>query len=328
MPTGRGFNPESNASSLPPSQFPPLNGVTYLPTDIGSIDFGPSVGVSNHDFSFLTSTASGSELTHALDFPAESITNFFSHVDSTLQSELPFFPPDSHGATSPSTGSDSFPSQDRMVELVGIFLDHFDAFLPFFHRASFQDDIRSGDLPRRAPALTYAVLAIAAKSHSDSTIRARHQVWYYKAKTLYEETAHDPHQALQVLQAAACIIFQALMSRDYSVVWLVMGKAWRQAVALGFHRLDGDSIRSPGQAPEPKNLREKEEQRRTMWTLFILDRGMCFPLGLPHAIDDRQFMANLPINDNIFQGTSPIVRLPSYGMLLQMLMTSSLLNLR
>lgn len=198
------------------------------------------------------------------------------------------------------------------MELAEIFLDRFDAFLPFLHRASFLENIRSGELPQRAPAFVYSSLAISAGFHSDSAVKAQQEAWYCKAKTLYAETVHDPHQPLQVIQAAACIIFRALMCRDYSVAWLVMGKAWRQAVALGFHRLDGDSVRSPGQAPEPTNLREKEEQRRTMWTLFILDRGMCFPLGLPHAIDDRQFMANLPLNDSIFQETSSVVGLPLY----------------
>ncbi|KAK2762206.1 hypothetical protein FQN54_001215 [Arachnomyces sp. PD_36] len=147
---------------------------------------------------------------------------------------------------------------------------------------------------------------MAARSHPDSTIQAQKEAWYCKAKELYAETQHDPHQPLQIVQAAACIIFQALMSRDYSVAWLVMGKAWRQAVALGFHRLEGDRIRSPGQAPEPTSLVEKEEQRRTMWTLFILDRGMCFPVGLPHAIDDRQFMANLPLDTSVFQGIGSV----------------------
>lgn len=251
-------------------------------------------------------------MTHAYNFPAEGLTNLFPHVDSRLQSELPFSPPESQEATATvptAGGSDSFPNQDRLVELTEIFLDHFDAFLPFLHRASFLENIRSGELPQRAPALIYASLAISAGSHSDSTVRAQQEAWYCKAKALYAETAHDPQQPLQVIQAAACIIFRALMCRDYSVAWLVMGKAWRQAVALGFHRLDGDGIRSPGQAPEPTSLREKEEQSRTMWTLFILDRGMCFPLGLPHAIDDRQFMANLPLNDGVFQGISPVVRL-------------------
>src|SRR5690606_7947861 len=104
-----------------------------------------------------------------------------------------------------------------------MFVDHFGVFLPFFHRESFLANIRSRELLRIAPVLVYAVLAVAAGSHLDSTIRAQQNAWYCRAKNLYAETAHDPPQPLQVIQAAACIIFQSQMSRDYSVTWLVMG---------------------------------------------------------------------------------------------------------
>lgn len=231
------------------------------------------------------------------------------HADSTLPS---------HIAATPTNDSDNFPEQDRLVELAETFLDNFHVFLPFLHRASFLESIKSRELLIRAPTLVYAIIAIASKSHPDPTIQAKQDAWYCKAKSLYEETAHDPHHPLQIIQAAACIVFQALTVRDFSVVWLVMGKAWRQAVALGFHRLDGDRMKSPARAPEPNSGREKEEQRRTMWTLFILDRGMSYPIGLPHAIDDRQFMANLPLDDSIFQGTASVVSLVSISIRLLM----------
>jgi hypothetical protein len=296
--------------SFASSQLLPMNTPTHISLDSASIDFAPALDTPFHEFLFPGPVISGPNLTHAYGFSADGLTDLPTSGDFTAQSEMPFSP---QAATLSATGSVGFPSLDRLWELAMTFLDHFVAFLPFLHRESFVENMKSGELPSKAPALVYAIIAIASKSHSDPKIQAQQGDWYLQAKTLYAQTGHDPHQPLQVLQTAACIIFQAMMCRDYSVAWLVIGKAWRQAVALGFHRLDGDSIRSPGQVPESKSLNEKEEQRRTMWTLFMLDRGMCFPLGLPPAIDDRQFMANLPLNDSIFQGVSSMVGLALFS---------------
>ena len=235
---------------------------------------------------------------------------------AALQSLLPTdiqIPPPSLGIESvspPLPTAASFPRQDQIIELAEIFFKYFHCFLPFMHRESFLEKIKSQELAARAPALLYAILTISARSHADPAIQAQQEVWFGRAKSLYAEAEHDPRQPLQIIQAAACIILHSQLVGDYSTAWLMMGKSWRQAAAVGFHRVDSeDSLTNLAQTPIAGSLRDKEEQRRTMWTLFILDRGMCFPLGLPHAIDDRQLVINLPLGDHIFQGAGSLVSL-------------------
>jgi hypothetical protein len=97
-------------------------------------------------------------------------------------------------------------------------------------------------------------------------------------------------------------VFYAWTVGDFSAGWLYLGKAWRQVVALSLQRMDGHSqtfyIRGP---QSPTTALEKEEYRRTLWLLFIMDRNYSWPTGWPHAIDEKQFKINIPIPETQFQ---------------------------
>jgi hypothetical protein len=45
----------------------------------------------------------------------------------------------------------------------------------------------------------------------------------------------------------------------------------------------------------------KEEQRRTMWLLFIVDRNHSWPVGWPNAVPETHFKLDMPIADTVFQ---------------------------
>jgi hypothetical protein len=112
---------------------------------------------------------------------------------------------------------------------------------------------------------------------------------------------------LELIQAACCLILHAFAAGEYTTGWLLLGKAWRQACSFGLNRVDANPEGILGMLPPAKDWQEKEERRKAMWTLFLLDRGMSFPSGRPHAIDDRQFMVNLPIGDALLQETSALL---------------------
>lgn len=198
-------------------------------------------------------------------------------------------------------------SQQQTVELMELFSERFYSYLPIFHKL--MPSVKSTALEHTCPLLLTSIQAVAAGFHPDSNVRALQGFLYGEAKTLYASTTHQPQDPLQTLQAAVCIILQALISGDHSVGWLVLGKAWRQAVALGFHHLDSTTTRNPppGLSPAPStDWRELEQRRRVLWALFVLDRGMCFPIGLAHAIDERQLRINLPLSEDESQGSSPV----------------------
>jgi len=204
-------------------------------------------------------------------------------------------------ATPNSEPAAPFPPRETLLELVDIFFDRFYTFLPIFHRRELASMAAA---PAAAPPLLlYAVLAVTAGNHPDPQVRAFGTSWYEEAKDLYGSTPYQPEEPLRTLQAAACIILQALMVGEHSTAWLVLGRAWRQAVALGFHRLDSDEPPRLPNVTQPLTLgwRELEQARRTIWALFMFDRGMCFPVGLAHAVDERQLRVTLPMSEDGFQ---------------------------
>lgn len=159
-------------------------------------------------------------------------------------------------------------------------------------------------LQEQVPVLLYAVISMAASLHPDAEIQACQQPWFERAKSLYKSVDFNPDEGVDVVLAACCLVLQAFAVGEYTTGWLILGTAWRQACSIGLNRIDSNPEGIPGISTPARNLQEKETRRRVMWTLFILDRGMSFPAGRPHAIDDRYFVINLPSYFGIDEGTS------------------------
>jgi hypothetical protein len=50
---------------------------------------------------------------------------------------------------------------------------------------------------------------------------------------------------------------------------------------------------------------EKEEQRRTLWLLFMADRNHAWPTGWPNALPETHFKVDIPIADSLLQMMKP-----------------------
>jgi hypothetical protein len=50
---------------------------------------------------------------------------------------------------------------------------------------------------------------------------------------------------------------------------------------------------------------EREEQRRTLWLLFMADRGHAWPTGWPNALPETHFKVDIPIADSLLQALDP-----------------------
>jgi hypothetical protein len=196
------------------------------------------------------------------------------------------------------------PSQPQLDEICSIYFHRYYPILPIFSEERLAEALRKATTTQTTSdsPLLYAFAALVAGNHPSTDVKSQQQAWFKKAKHLYEQTSHIPHDPLHTLQAAACIVLHALVVGDFSAAWLVMGKAWRQTVALGLNQMDSLSTNQNGPTA---GWRELEERRRTIWSLFILDRGICFPMGLAHTIDERQLRVNLPMDENTAQSTDP-----------------------
>ncbi|KAJ2893901.1 hypothetical protein MKZ38_008125 [Zalerion maritima] len=239
----------------------------------------------------------------------ESSTSFsfppaFSHVAPPMANRRPPARQDQTSRQVPPDEASSLPRLDKLMELIDLFFDRFYPYLPFLHRRTFTSTVAQMGHSYHCPLLLYSVIALSSSSHPDPKIQSSQEHWYKEAKGRYTASNHRPLMPLPTLQAAACIILQATIMGDHATAWLVMGNAWRQCTLLGLSQLDsGFLISIPGLAAPPTgNWRELEERRRTLWTLFILDRGMHFPIGLPHVFDERRYKVNLPsLTDAEFQ---------------------------
>ncbi|KAK7742415.1 hypothetical protein SLS62_010723 [Diatrype stigma] len=193
------------------------------------------------------------------------------------------------------------PSKGVILDLVDIFLSKFIALIPCFHEQRLRDSIEKGELQNEAPVLVYIMVAMAARSHQDESIRRQEKGWYTNAKLAFDLTTHDSEPALRILQAAACLVTYANIVYGVSPMWTLLGKAWRLACSHGYNRIDTKFWNTPAFTSPSSSEVEKEERRRAMWVLFMFDRGSSFAVGWPHAINEQHFVVNRPLNDQSFQ---------------------------
>jgi hypothetical protein len=200
------------------------------------------------------------------------------------------------------------PSEEVLAELVELFFTQLYHLVPCFHKVTFTEELECGVLKRDAPSILYAMCAMAALHHHDPSVKAQQQAWFELAKLQYELSPRNPHPALRTIQTAVLICLVGLTVGDFSASWLAIGKAWRQVCTLRLNRLDledgsDDTFETVSRKPSVR-----EEYRRTLWMLFIMDRNHSMPTGSPHAIDERHFKINMPVAEEGFQAMTSEVR--------------------
>jgi hypothetical protein len=209
------------------------------------------------------------------------------------------------------------PSHDLLVELVDLFFGNLRQMFPCFHRKNFQLQVQLGRIQKQSSLVLFAMCCLAARFHPDASVRQREKDWYEQAKFSYQLTQRDPYPGLLTIQAAVLLIAYASTAGDFSSGWLFLGKAWRQAIALGMNRMDANRAAAIGMrlqdmeeihVPEyvhekrrPRSAVENEEQRRTLWLLLIMDRNHAWPTGWPNALPETHFKIDFPIADPFLQ---------------------------
>lgn len=106
----------------------------------------------------------------------------------------------------------------------------------------------------------------------------------------------------QALQAAVWLKFALYVSGDLTGAWLLHVKTCQVVAMLGLERIDSPRPRRRmASASWPSDGLELEEQRKTVWYIFALDRFFCCNTGFALALDDRNFHINFPVKNDIFQ---------------------------
>ena len=195
------------------------------------------------------------------------------------------------------------PPAPQLLELIDIYFEALYPYLPIMHKPTLLKNIKAEGADQVPSVLLFAICAVTADSHPDPKIQQRRAEWFGEAKAQVSQSMHSRCHALQTLQAAILVMYRAIIETDFSTSWLVLGEAWRKAVAIGCNQCDGPArliMPALGSSPGDGWI-VREESRRVVWMLFIFDRGLCCPVGLTHAVDDRQLRINLPMADHSFQ---------------------------
>ncbi|CAI6340679.1 unnamed protein product [Periconia digitata] len=231
------------------------------------------------------------------DMPG-SLSNQLINVDTPRDKS----PTHLTGPNTLSVEATSLPNLEELTKLVDVYFRRVHDFLPVLHMSTFKDSLGATSDENHASALLYAVISLATCERQENSVITSRVRWYKKAKEQYSSTSQLPDEPIPALQAAVCLIFQGMMINDWNFAWLTLGKAWRQVVALGYHRLDSEHGKAmPGAPPLPSNWIQRESIRRIVWTLYILDRGLCSPVGLVCNIEDKYIHTNLPMDEEQFQ---------------------------
>lgn len=214
------------------------------------------------------------------------------------------------GLPTPETSSSShydtnadLPPIEKVLELVHIFFDKYYAFLPVIHKQSLLSKLQKDGVDGIARVLLLAILSVSAKSHFEEQVRQMGPSWLSECKSILSQRMSTAEHPLQTLQAAVLFIFETTIQTDFSGAFLILAEAWRKSVAAGYSQIDGglSGNMSLFGSADKHNWIEREEGRRVMWSLFMVDRGMCLPFGLAHTIDERRLVLDLPMADDDFQ---------------------------
>ncbi|KAH6894706.1 fungal-specific transcription factor domain-containing protein [Thelonectria olida] len=164
----------------------------------------------------------------------------------------------------------------------------------FFHPASFRQSIDDDTVPR---CLLFAVLAIAVRYSTHPAFVGRTyeaSKAYSKRSWLYaleDHLATDDNSDLTFVQAVAILAIIDFTAGKVSSGWLRLGLAIRLSQDLHL------TSEPPPYLPNEK----KEEQRRTFWSIYLLDKLMSCARSKPAALLDQDCTVQLPCDEATFR---------------------------
>ncbi len=201
----------------------------------------------------------------------------------------------------------TLPSLDELLDAVEFFFERFYDSLPIIHKHTLVSTLREKGAEGVPNVLLYAILAITSSSYPHPRIQANSGHWYALAKSELAKVMTSSQHPHQTLQASLLVVYESVIKTEFNNTWLILGEAWRKAVAIGYNQHSkyggiNQRVMFVLGSQKEKSWIEMEEARRIVWSLFMFDRGLCFPVGIVHAIDDRRLVVKFPMSEEAFQG--------------------------
>jgi hypothetical protein len=158
--------------------------------------------------------------------------------------------------------------------------------LPILHQSRFTMATISEPRVRPPAYLRYIVCALGALT--DPTQSSFHGPLYRASRRQIEDIDYtDPSTTSMNLarpQTWTLIAIYELLQMEFHRFWSSAARAVRLVQIMGLYIIDGNTTpRRPH--PVVREWSDLEEQRRTFWMAFCLDRYICFNNGCPVIID-------------------------------------------
>ncbi|GAA98961.1 uncharacterized protein L969DRAFT_95636 [Mixia osmundae IAM 14324] len=247
--------------------------------------------------------------------------------------------PASGGESSASSFGTDLPDETTFSELIYIYFETVHKILPFLHETRFKVALRAWDQAERpSAALIYAIMAVASPYHDSEHVRDMSSFYHRRFRQYLERFAgaglaerdlvnsssprHRQRLDVEVIQASCIASIIEFGNKQHQSAYITTGIATRLASMIGLHKMDEEEIssrsidrhggdqpvkerrqsllRSPAVGELPTDAVMREECRRTMWTLLILDRWTSACAAWPAALDENLLRLLLPCPEQLY----------------------------
>lgn len=285
--------------------------------DLQSILLANDSGPGNSNRSFTTFSTDTTDLTIKEDRlpPQDRLPQL---PDIVAQNVVPQMANDDGANGSIASGFSLDLPKDLAEELIRIFFEKIQPWLPLLHRPRFNARYMaapSNGLSRmdgyslEDALLLAGMFSLAARfsNHtklSHLTPSERGANFVSKARYLYDEArlTIEP-STLPYLQGCILLAFYMYTSGPCPRGWILTGVCVRMAYELGIHTMDADSEDG---LLDPAKWSAEEELRRAWWLVWELDAFGSTISKRPYAIDRRRMVVKLPVSDDAWFSNTPV----------------------
>lgn len=230
----------------------------------------------------------------------ESIQSTSYYFERRTQSSGPL----SMARVSPYHVDEPYPDSVIVNQLVEKYFEGSYPAFAFVAKRKFYENLNLGKLK---PYLLYAVLMTGASLSDSPLMELEEQMYercvYYLAKAEnrgYGEEIVD----LSYVQATILLTMHENRAGCFGRAWITLGKAVRSSHVNMLHDLDA----LPAAAYDNLELSEqlqRDEKRRTFWSIYILDKYCSVGTGWPASIPEDDINTSLPLDDESFLNGVP-----------------------
>ncbi|KEF57392.1 uncharacterized protein A1O9_05309 [Exophiala aquamarina CBS 119918] len=207
-------------------------------------------------------------------------------------------------------------------ELIDLFFERIQCFLPLFHQPRFLHRFKSltdetsgySILKKEDAFILNGVMAMSSRFSNSPFFDnmapcTRGQIFAAKARALYDVAfSHDSRwqPSLALLQGCILLSFHEQTNRPSTSSWFLIGSSVRLALELGLNNIDAEKDELQVAQRTPDEWVVTEEKRRAWWAVWELDVFSSTILRRPYCVDKEHMAVLLPIPDTEWFADTPV----------------------